>query len=272
VQSLIKTAPTSNLSPVMNRRIAGLRAQIGKPAPVPQRPPNPAKQDLAARQHRLLRTAEGGDELYKQYGYLGGFLTKLAQAPMPLIQRLAQLAAREVPPVAFKAVPRVVPAIPLSAAVRPPPIFRPLPPPSARPLKIKLSKLSRLLREFGIDLTGQPLPKQFAYMGGFLTKLAQALGQTDFEELAGLVGPGDWKAKTWADLRPGTQTALVKAVNQRMKTNPNLLRDVQTYTAGPNPYNRLFSPVRHGVYQRVQQPGFWPAAAKQFPQLVTTKE
>jgi len=176
---LNKTAPTPNLSPVMNRRLAGLRAQVGKPPPLaPQRPPNPAKQDLAARQHRLLQTAEGGDELYKQYSYLGGFLTKLAQA----------------------------------------------------------------------------------------------LGQTDFEELAGLIGPGDWTAKSWTDLKPATQTALTGAVAQRMKTNPNLLRDVQTYTKGPNPYSKLFSPVRHGVYNRVQQPGFWTAAMKQFPQLVTAKE
>ena len=79
MQNLIKTAPTPNLSPNMNRFIGGLRTRIGKPPPLaPQLPPNPAKQNLAARQSRLLRTGEGGDEMYKQYSYLGGFLAKLA--------------------------------------------------------------------------------------------------------------------------------------------------------------------------------------------------
>ena len=498
---LNKTAPTPNLSPVMNRRLAGLRAQVGKPPPLaPQRPPNPAKQDLAARQHRLLQTAEGGDELYKQYS--------AKQAAIPLAQALAQLAARQVPPVASRLSPRIVPGIKLPTMRFQLPPLRPLPPPSAQPLKIKTSKLAKLLREFGIDMFGAPLPKQSAYLGGFLTKLAfgpaemgkvlklvkpnqfklpssfgfagvprwskvvspavrqslaagitpfpplqevqsslaklrqagipasggiilpergdfaryllslrrqlgpelarsfglpdpqrlatltpearkamdvlvkghelqeinvpgvlpksgilgfgvhrspavilresnmlatmppeirqqlqplwagmratetnnlqrfypdfqygikrlsrhrirnivkqystsegfkhsadyvqgfltklaQALGQTDFEELAGLIGPGDWTAKSWTDLKPATQTALTGAVAQRTKTNPNLLRDVQTYTKGPNPYSKLFSPVRHGVYNRVQQPGFWTAATQQFPQLATAKK
>ncbi len=194
------------------------------------------------------------------------------QAAIPLAQALAQLAARPVPPVATRLSSRIVPGIRLPTMRLQLPPLRLLPPPSAQPLKIKTSRLVKLLREFGIDLMGEPLPKQSAYLSGFLTKLAQALGQTDFEELAGLIGPGDWKAKAWTDLRPATQTALTGAVAQRMKTNPNLLRDVQTYTKGPNPYSKLFSPVRHGVYNRVQQPGFWTAATQQFPQLATAKK
>lgn len=199
-------------------------------------------------------------------------MSKLAQAPMPLAQRLAQLAAEKVPPVALRASPRIVPAIPLpisSMQFRPPPL-RELPL-AAQRFKIKTSRLVKLLRELGIDVFGEPLPKQSAYLRGFLTKLAQAVGQADFEELAGLVGPGDWRAKGWADLRPATQKALTAAVARRMKTNPRLLSDVQTYTKGPNPYNQLFSPLRYGVYGRVQQPDFWPAVLKQFPQLTSSK-
>lgn len=110
-----------------------------------------------------------------------------------------------------------------------------------------------------------------SYLQGFLTKLAQTdeeLGRQAFEEITDKVGLGDWKAKSWADLSSGTQSSLTDVVTQRLQANPKLLQHVQTYTKGKNPYSKWTSPIRYNVYSRVQTPGFWAAAVKQFPQLV----